>query len=101
MTETASRLVVQNLQKSFRKRQVVKNFSLEIESGEVIGLLGPNPRHASGRARTVTPRQARRSSVEPMPCPAPAAHSNVPDVPCPVASSPMPAAGMEMHRANT
>ena len=42
MTETASRLVVQNLQKSFRKRQVVKNFSLEIESGEVIGLLGPN-----------------------------------------------------------
>ena len=42
MTETVSRLVVQNLQKSFRKRQVVKNFSLEIESGEVIGLLGPN-----------------------------------------------------------
>ena len=42
MTETASRLVVQNLQKSFRKRQVVKSFSLEIESGEVIGLLGPN-----------------------------------------------------------
>ena len=42
MTETASRLVVQNLQKSFRKRQVVKNFSLEIESGEVIGPLGPN-----------------------------------------------------------
>ena len=28
--------------KSFKKRQVVKSFSLEIESGEVIGLLGPN-----------------------------------------------------------
>ena len=42
MSENTSRLVVQNLQKSFRKRQVVKSFSLEIESGEVIGLLGPN-----------------------------------------------------------
>lgn len=41
MTEQ-SRLNVQNLQKSFKKRQVVKNFSLEIESGEVVGLLGPN-----------------------------------------------------------
>lgn len=41
MTEH-SRLNVQNLQKSFKKRQVVKNFSLEIESGEVVGLLGPN-----------------------------------------------------------
>ncbi|MCQ9326557.1 MULTISPECIES: LPS export ABC transporter ATP-binding protein [Neisseria] len=37
-----SRLNVQNLQKTFKKRQVVKNFSLEIESGEVVGLLGPN-----------------------------------------------------------
>ncbi|OHR40185.1 LPS export ABC transporter ATP-binding protein [Neisseria sicca] len=42
MSENTSRLVVQNLQKSFKKRQVVKSFSLEIESGEVIGLLGPN-----------------------------------------------------------
>ena len=41
MSENTSRLVVQNLQKSFKKRQVVKSFSLEIESGEVIGLLGP------------------------------------------------------------
>ncbi|MDO1510794.1 MULTISPECIES: LPS export ABC transporter ATP-binding protein [unclassified Neisseria] len=37
-----SRLNVQNLQKSFKKRKVVKNFSLDIESGEVVGLLGPN-----------------------------------------------------------
>jgi len=42
MSENTSRLVVQNLQRSFKKRQVVKSFSLEIESGEVIGLLGPN-----------------------------------------------------------
>ena len=42
MTTPHSRLNVQHLQKSFKKRQVVKNFSLEIESGEVVGLLGPN-----------------------------------------------------------
>ncbi|HEZ4331059.1 TPA: ATP-binding cassette domain-containing protein, partial [Neisseria meningitidis] len=42
MSANVSRLVVQNLQKSFKKRQVVKSFSLEIESGEVVGLLGPN-----------------------------------------------------------
>ncbi|WII92358.1 LPS export ABC transporter ATP-binding protein [Kingella negevensis] len=39
---TTSYLHVEGLQKSFKKRQVVKNFSLDIESGEVIGLLGPN-----------------------------------------------------------
>lgn len=42
MTAQASRLVAKALQKSFKKRQVVKDFSLEIESGEVVGLLGPN-----------------------------------------------------------
>ena len=42
MSANVSCLVVQNLQKSFKKRQVVKSFSLEIESGEVVGLLGPN-----------------------------------------------------------
>ena len=41
MTQPA-RLHVSGLQKAFKKRQVVKNFSLDIESGEVIGLLGPN-----------------------------------------------------------
>lgn len=39
---TQSHLHVQGLQKTFKKRQVVKNFSLDIDSGEVIGLLGPN-----------------------------------------------------------
>lgn len=42
MSQTASHLHVAGLQKSFKKRQVVKNFSLDIQSGEVVGLLGPN-----------------------------------------------------------
>lgn len=42
MNSTPSRLHVANLKKAFKKRQVVKNFSLDIESGEVVGLLGPN-----------------------------------------------------------
>ncbi|GAA8964750.1 LPS export ABC transporter ATP-binding protein [Helicobacter pylori] len=37
-----SHLHVEGLQKTFKKRQVVKNFSLDIYSGEVVGLLGPN-----------------------------------------------------------
>ncbi len=35
-------LTVAQLQKSFKKRQVVKDVSLSIHSGEVVGLLGPN-----------------------------------------------------------
>ncbi len=42
MSAENSRLVARNLQKTFKKRQVVKDFSLDIESGEVVGLLGPN-----------------------------------------------------------
>ena len=37
-----SHLHVEGLQKTFQKRQVVKDFSVDIYSGEVIGLLGPN-----------------------------------------------------------
>jgi lipopolysaccharide export system ATP-binding protein len=37
-----SELVVSEISKSFKKRQVVKNVSLEVNSGQVIGLLGPN-----------------------------------------------------------
>ena len=37
-----SHLHIEGLQKTFKKRQVVKNFSLDIYSGEVVGLLGPN-----------------------------------------------------------
>ena len=42
MPQKTAHLHVSGLQKAFKKRQVVKNFSLDIESGEVIGLLGPN-----------------------------------------------------------
>ena len=49
MTEVASqsskqpqRLVAQGLQKTYGRRQVVKDVSLEVSEGEVVGLLGPN-----------------------------------------------------------
>lgn len=42
MSLTASVLSVKNLQKSFKQRQVVKDVSLDLTDGEVIGLLGPN-----------------------------------------------------------
>ncbi len=37
-----SRLVAQGLQKSYGSRKVVKDVSLAVKSGEVVGLLGPN-----------------------------------------------------------
>ncbi len=37
-----SRLEVQNLQKSYGSRKVVKDVSLAVNKGEVVGLLGPN-----------------------------------------------------------
>ena len=36
------RLVAENLSKVYRKRWVVKDVSLEVHGGEVVGLLGPN-----------------------------------------------------------
>jgi lipopolysaccharide export system ATP-binding protein len=36
------RLVAQNLAKSYKSRQVVRDLSLEVGAGEVVGLLGPN-----------------------------------------------------------
>ena len=37
-----SSLTVQNLNKKFRSRTVVKDVSLHVDGGEVVGLLGPN-----------------------------------------------------------
>jgi len=42
-------LLVENLSKSFQKKSVVKNISLKIEAGQVVGLLGPN-----GAGKTTT-----------------------------------------------
>ena len=39
---TRSELSVQNLQKHYGKRIVVKDVSFNVHSGEVVGLLGPN-----------------------------------------------------------
>ncbi len=39
---TAGSLTAQHLQKSYGKRQVVKDVSLTVRTGEVVGLLGPN-----------------------------------------------------------
>ena len=41
-TATPSRLVAQGLQKSYGSRMVVRDVSLSVQKGEVVGLLGPN-----------------------------------------------------------
>ena len=45
MAETGngkSTLTTTDLRKSYKKRKVVQGVSLEVNSGEVVGLLGPN-----------------------------------------------------------
>ena len=44
-----AKLSVQHLAKSYNRRQVVKDVSLEVSQGQVIGLLGPN-----GAGKTTT-----------------------------------------------
>ena len=45
----SSQLQVRQLAKSYKKRQVVRDVSLDVSSGEVVGLLGPN-----GAGKTTT-----------------------------------------------
>ena len=42
MTQSSEGLVVESIAKSFGKRQVVRDVSLSLQRGEVVGLLGPN-----------------------------------------------------------
>ena len=41
-SEYENKLYAKNLRKSYKKRLVVRNVSLELKPGEVVGLLGPN-----------------------------------------------------------
>ncbi|MBR9841529.1 MAG: LPS export ABC transporter ATP-binding protein [Rhodobacteraceae bacterium] len=49
VTESNSGLRVENLRKSYRKRTVIRDFSMELNRGEVVALLGPN---GSGKTTT-------------------------------------------------
>ncbi len=42
MSEAAKGLVISNIAKSFGNRQVVRDVSMSLERGEIVGLLGPN-----------------------------------------------------------
>ena len=42
VTEGQSGLIVRNLRKSYKKRVVIRDVSLEVQRGEVVALLGPN-----------------------------------------------------------
>lgn len=49
VTESASGLQVKSLRKAYRKRVVIRDFSMELHRGEVVALLGPN---GSGKTTT-------------------------------------------------
>ncbi|MEO9648396.1 MAG: LPS export ABC transporter ATP-binding protein [Roseobacter sp.] len=49
VTEGSAGLRVSNLRKSYRKKTVIRDFSMELDRGEVVALLGPN---GSGKTTT-------------------------------------------------
>ncbi len=42
VTEGSLGLRVENLRKSYKKRVVIRDFSMQLDRGEVVALLGPN-----------------------------------------------------------
>ncbi|MGB1034244.1 MAG: ATP-binding cassette domain-containing protein, partial [Primorskyibacter sp.] len=42
VTEGSSGLRIRHLRKSYKKRVVIRDVSLDLQRGEVVGLLGPN-----------------------------------------------------------
>ncbi|HCI98291.1 MAG TPA: LPS export ABC transporter ATP-binding protein, partial [Sulfitobacter sp.] len=42
VTDGASGLRIEHLRKSYRKKTVIRDFSMELNRGEVVALLGPN-----------------------------------------------------------
>ena len=42
LTKGSSGLVVDHLRKSYKKKVVIRDVSLEVQRGEVVALLGPN-----------------------------------------------------------
>ena len=50
MSQAPKRLVVQDLQKSFRKTTAVESVSLSLAAGERLGIIGPN---GAGKSTTV------------------------------------------------
>ena len=49
VTDGASGLRIEHLRKSYRKKTVIRDFSMELNRGEVVALLGPN---GSGKTTT-------------------------------------------------
>ena len=67
LTDGSAGLSVRNLRKSYRKRPVIRDVSLDLKRGEVVALLGPN---GSGKttcfyaiAGLVTPKAGRSAST--------------------------------------
>ena len=56
-------LAVRHLAKTYRKRRVVKDVSLSVHSGEVIGLLGPNGAGKTTSFYMIVGLVRRRSSL--------------------------------------
>ena len=66
-------LVAEGLRKRYRAREVVHDFGLTLDAGEVVGLLGPNGA-GSGRVKMrIMPKHgAPATTPAPAPTPAPA-----------------------------